>query len=69
MAAVGPSFSTLNDLAYGGVLARAWYRPRPGCGRLGARLEGPSPWESRLRPRRRRPARSRSCWTIRWWVW
>jgi len=46
MAAVRTLLSTLNDLAYGGVLARAWYRPRP-VAAAAARLESPSPWESR----------------------
>jgi hypothetical protein len=46
MPAVRTLFATLNDLAYGGVLARAWSWSRPASA-LGARLDGPSPWESR----------------------
>ena len=46
MLAVRTLLATLNDLAYGGALARAWHRPRPVSAARG-RLDGPSPWESR----------------------
>lgn len=46
MLAVRTLLSTLNDLAYGGVLARAWHRPRPASA-AGRRLDGASSWESR----------------------
>jgi hypothetical protein len=44
MFAVRTLLSTLNDLAYGGVRARARYRP---ASAPRACLDGPSSWESR----------------------